>query len=195
MNRASSAYKSIIASLIGLLLLALVLPTAHASHIAHDQTLNIEADQMTYDVLSQLAVFTGHVIVTKGEILIRADRIDVRQDPQRYQYATGISTDNRLSYFRKKRDSIDEYIEGNAVCIHYDGKQNLTTLTTHAAIRRLHGMSQVLDEVHGSVITYNCQTNFYTAQSGKDIAGPGNPSGRVHAMLIPRIEKQHAPPF
>ena len=42
------------------------------------------------------------------------------------------------------------------------------------------------DEVHGSVITYDGQKDFYTAKAGTDVAGPGNPSGRVRAMLSPR---------
>jgi lipopolysaccharide export system protein LptA len=36
------------------------------------------------------------------------------------------------------------------------------------------------------VITYDGQSDFYTAKAGKDVAGPGNPTGRVRAMLAPR---------
>ena len=70
--------------------------------------------------------------------------------------------------------------------IDYDGKQDLTTLTTRAVVRRLQGLTKVQDEVHGSVITYDGQKDFYTAKAGKDVAGPGNPTGRVRAMLAPR---------
>jgi lipopolysaccharide export system protein LptA len=91
-----------------------------------------------------------------------------------------------LAYFRQKREGIDEYVEGNAERIDYDGKQDLTTLTTRATVRRLQGLTTLVDEVHGSVITYDGQNDFYTARAGKDVAGPGNPSGRVRAMLSPR---------
>jgi lipopolysaccharide export system protein LptA len=47
-------------------------------------------------------------------------------------------------------------------------------------------MTTLLDQVHGSVITYDGQNDFYTAKAGKDVAGPGNPTGRVRAMLAPR---------
>ncbi len=70
--------------------------------------------------------------------------------------------------------------------IDYDGKQDLTTLTTRAIVRRLQGLTTVQDEVHGSVITYDGQRDFYTAKAGTDVAGPGNPTGRVRAMLAPR---------
>jgi lipopolysaccharide export system protein LptA len=161
-------------------------PAAHAERADRDKPLNIEADNMSYDDLKQMNVFTGHVVATKGTIVIKADRVEVTQDPQGYQYATGTSTGNNLSYFRQKRDGLDEYIDGNAVRIDYDGKQDLTTLTTRAIVRRLQGLDTVQDDVRGSVITYDGQKDFYTAKAGKDVAGPGNPTGRVRAMLAPR---------
>ena len=161
-------------------------PVVHAERADRDKPLNIEADNMSYDDLNQKNVFTGHVVATKGSIIIKADRVDVTQDPQGYQYATGTSTGKDLSYFRQKRDGLDEYIEGNAVRIDYDGKQDLTTLTNRAVVRRLQGLTKIQDEVRGSVITYDGQKDFYTATAGKDVAGPGNPTGRVRAMLAPR---------
>ena len=161
-------------------------PAAHAERADRDKPLNIEADNMTYDDLKQKNIFIGHVVATKGTIVIKADRVEVTQDPQGYQYATGTSTGNNLAYFRQKRDGLDEYIDGNAVRIDYDGKNDFTKLTTRAVVRRLQGLTKVQDEVRGSVITYDGQKDFYTASAGKDQAGPGNPSGRVRAMLAPR---------
>jgi len=154
-------------------------PLAHAERADKDKPLNI-------DDLKQVNIFTGHVVATKGTIVIKADRVEVTQDPQGYQYATGTSSGGNLSYFRQKREGIDEYVEGTAIRIDYDGKQDLTTLTTDATVNRLQGLSTLMDTVHGSVITYDGQNDFYTAKAGKDVAGPGNPSGRVRAMLAPR---------
>jgi lipopolysaccharide export system protein LptA len=53
-------------------------------------------------------------------------------------------------------------------------------------VRRLQGTSTIADTVHGSVITYDGQRDFYTAKGGKDVAAPGNPNGRVRAMLSPK---------
>ncbi|HWX11711.1 MAG TPA: lipopolysaccharide transport periplasmic protein LptA [Trinickia sp.] len=161
-------------------------PLAHAEQADRDKPLNIEADNMTYDDLKQVNIFTGHVVATKGTIVIKADRVVVHQDPEGYQYATGTMNDHGLAYFRQKRDGVGEYIDGTAERIDYDGKQDLTTLTTNATVHRLQGLSTVMDQVHGSVITYDGQNDFYTAKAGKDVAGPGNPTGRVRAMLAPR---------
>jgi lipopolysaccharide export system protein LptA len=172
------------------LLLAGFAPAAHAERADKDKPLNIEADNMTYDDLKQQTVFTGHVVATKGTILIKADKLVVTQDPQGYQFATGTvapgTPADKLAYFRQKREGLDEYVDGTAERIDYDGKQDLTTLTTRATVRRLQGLSTVMDQVHGSVVTYDGQNDFYTAKSGKDVAGPGNPGGRVRAMLSPR---------
>ena len=177
--------KAAIAAFIASLAALTALP-AHAEKADRDKPLNIEADNMSYDDLNQKNIFTGHVVATKGTIIIKADRVEVTQDPQGYQYATGTSTGNNLSYFRQKRDGVNEYIEGNAVRIDYDGKNDFTKLTTRAVVRRLLGLTTVQDEVHGSVITYDGQKDFYTASAGKDQASPGNPTGRVRAMLAPR---------
>ena len=161
---------------------------AHAEQADKDKPMNIDADNMTYDDLKQVTVFTGHVVATKGTILIKADRVEVHQDPQGYQYATGTMTPGSkdLAYFHQKREGLDEYVQGTAERIDYDGKKDLTTLTTNATVRRLQGLTKVMDQVHGSVVTYDGQNDFYTARAGKDVAGPGNPTGRVRAMLSPR---------
>ena len=184
--RALAALRAGLTALLIALPLAGIAPLAHAERADKDKPLNIEADNMTYDDLKQVNIFTGHVVATKGTIVIKADRVEVHQDPQGYQYATGTSNGDNLSYFRQKREGVNEYIEGTAVRIDYDGKQDLTTLTTRATVRRLQGLTTLMDEVHGSVITYDGQNDFYTAKSGPDVAGPGNPSGRVRAMLTPK---------
>jgi lipopolysaccharide export system protein LptA len=168
-------------------LLAVLLPgaAAHAERADHDKPINIEADNMTYDDLKQVNVFTGHVVLTKGTILIKADRVVVTQDPQGYQYAVGTEDSGGLAYFRQKRDGVDEYIEGNAERLDYDGKRDFTTLTTRATVRRLQGLSKVVDTVSGDVITYDGQKDFYTASSNGNSTASGSGTGRVRAMLAP----------
>ncbi|MEX3629371.1 MAG: lipopolysaccharide transport periplasmic protein LptA [Burkholderia sp.] len=171
---------------------ALALPGAlsltHAEKADQNKPINVEADNLTYDDLKQVTVATGNVVITKGTILIKGDRVEVRQDPQGYQYATATMAPGSMKHasFRQKREGIDEYIDGDAERIDYDGKQDLTTLTRNATVRRLQGLSTVTDTVHGSVITYDGQRDFYTAKGGNDVAAPGNPTGRVRAMLSPK---------
>ncbi|MDN7716111.1 lipopolysaccharide transport periplasmic protein LptA [Burkholderia gladioli] len=171
---------------------ALALPgavsLAHAEKADQNKPINVEADNLTYDDLKQVTVATGNVVITKGTILIKGDRVEVRQDPQGYQYATATMAPGSKKHasFRQKREGLDEYIDGDAERIDYDGKQDLTTLTRNATVRRLQSLTTVSDTVHGSVITYDGQRDFYTAKGGNDVAAPGNPTGRVRAMLSPK---------
>jgi lipopolysaccharide transport periplasmic protein LptA len=165
-SRTLSACRAGLAALIVALPLAGFAPLAHADRADKDKPLNVEADNMTYDDLKQVNIFTGHVVATKGTIVIKADRVEVTQDPQGYQYATGTSSGGNLSYFRQKREGLDEYIEGTAIRIDYDGKQDLTTYHQRhreAPARPFDGM----DQVHGSVITYDGQSDFYTAKAAR----------------------------
>ena len=53
-----------------------------AERADRNKPMNIEADAMRYDDLKQTTVFTGRVVVTKGTIIIRGARIDVRHAAQ-----------------------------------------------------------------------------------------------------------------
>ena len=58
---------------------------AHAERADRDKPLNIEADKMQMDDLKQVSVFTGRVVLTKGTIILRAERLVIKQDPEGYQ--------------------------------------------------------------------------------------------------------------
>ncbi|BDD91400.1 MAG: lipopolysaccharide transport periplasmic protein LptA [Pandoraea sp.] len=166
---------------------ALASPLAHAERADRDKPLNIESDHMSYDDLKQVNIFTGNVTMTKGTILLKADRVEVTQDPEGYQYATAYyKPGGPLAYMRQKRDGLDEYIDGWGQTIYYNGKTEVATLTTQATLKRLAGGTRVLDEIHGSVITYDTYNEVYTANSGADQVNANNPNGRVRATLAPR---------
>lgn len=166
---------------------ALASPFAHAERADKDKPMNIESDHMSYDDLKQVNIFTGNVTVTKGTIILKADRVEVTQDPEGYQYATAFyKPGGPLAYMRQKRDGLDEYIDGWGQTIYYNGKTEVATLTTQATLKRLAGGVKPLDEIHGSVITYDTYNEVYTANGGKDQVNQNNPSGRVRATLAPR---------
>ncbi len=88
-----------------------VLPAA-AETADRDKPMNAEADALRYDDLKQSSVFTGNVVITKGTTIIRGAQVDVSQDPEGYQLAIATAAPGKLAYYRKKRDGVDEYIEG-----------------------------------------------------------------------------------
>src|SRR4051812_19939510 len=83
--------------------------------------LTIEADQSSSgDLLNQVFVFNGNVVVTKGTMVIRAQRIEVRESPDGYRSAVATGSASQHATFRQKRDAPDEWIEGDAERLEYD---------------------------------------------------------------------------
>jgi lipopolysaccharide export system protein LptA len=145
---------------------------------------HVEADRMEYDDLKQVNVFTGSVVLTKGSIMLRGDRLVVRQDPEGYQHG---SATGRLAMFRQKRDGVDEWIEGYGEEIEYDGRNETVRFLRQAKVRRLEG-TRVVDEIEGAVIVYDARTErFEVDGSGTAAGGAASGSGRVRVTIQPRL--------
>jgi lipopolysaccharide export system protein LptA len=85
---------------------------------------------------------------------------------------------------------LDEYVEGFAERMEYDGKQDKMQMFTNAQVRK------GLDEVRGDYISYDAVGEFYQVLGSKQTAA-GTPAqgGRVRAVIQPkkRIDKPGAP--
>ena len=94
----------------------------------------------------------------------------------------------KLAYYKQKREGLDEFIEGEADTIEYDGKADRVKFIKRAELRRLRGAS-VADEMTGSLITYDNSNDVFTVDGGP--GGPsgasGSPGGRIRAVLAPRV--------
>jgi lipopolysaccharide export system protein LptA len=154
----------------------------HAEKADRDKPMNVEADALRYDDLRQVSVFTGHVVLTKGTILIRGGRLEVRQDPDGFQYGIVTAEPGKRAFYRQKREGLDEWIEGESEVIDYDGKADRVKFIRQAELRRLRGAS-LADEMAGSLITYENTTDVFTVDGGPASPRPG---GRVRAVLGPR---------
>src|SRR6185295_19954275 len=130
---------------------------ARAEKADRDKPVNLEADRVTVDDAKQLATFEGNVVLTQGTLQIRGNRMEVRQDKEGFKYGT---TWGNLAYFRQKRDGYDEYIEGWAERIEYDGRAETMQMFNRAQMKR--GQ----DEVRGNYISYDGQTEFYQVIGG-----------------------------
>jgi lipopolysaccharide export system protein LptA len=170
--------------LTAILTLGAVLPAA-AENSDRDKPMNAEADALRYDDLKQSSVFTGNVVITKGSTIVRGDRVDVSQDPEGYQQAVSIASPGKLAFYRKKREGLDEYIEGEGERIEYDSRADLVKFVKRAVMRRYNGATLV-DETTGSLIVYDNNTDVFTVDGGAQNRTATNPSGRVRAMLTPR---------
>jgi lipopolysaccharide export system protein LptA len=157
---------------------------ARAEKADRFKPINVEADHGgTIDLLNQVAIYSGNVVVTKGTIVIRAARIEVRQSPDGYHTAIAFGTPAQHATFRQKRDEPNEWIEGDAERLEYDGKSDVVRFVNNASWRSLRG-AEMANEVTGNLITYDSATEVVNVVGGAP-ATAGNPSGRVRAVLTP----------
>lgn len=170
--------------LLPLLLCTALAGVAHAEKADKNKPMNVEADALRYDDLRQTSLFTGNVVITKGTLVLRANRIDVRQDAQGAQFGVATGGAGKLAYFQQKRDGVDETIEGEADVIEYDGKADKVKFIRNAVLRRYRA-GVLADETTGDVINYDNTTDVFTVNGGPANGSTGNPGGRIRAVLSP----------
>src|SRR2546423_5577824 len=169
-----------------LLALALLAAPAWGEKADRTKPLNVAADrQGTFDLLKQVVVFSGNVIITKGTIVIKADQVEVREAADGYRLAVAIGSGDHPATFRQKRDGVDEYIDGQADRLEYEEKGDVIRFVNNAVVRRLRGAS-IGDEITGSVITYDNTHEVVSLSGGTAANTAGSPGGRVRAVLTPR---------
>jgi lipopolysaccharide export system protein LptA len=158
-------------------LLAVSAAGAQAERGDRDKPVNIESDRMTADDAKQVAVFDGRVVLTQGTFQLRADRLTVRQDKDGFSFAVA---EGKPATFRQKRDGVDEWVDGEALRIEYDGKKEFIELFDRARLTR------DKDEVRGNYISYDSRTEFFTVQNSKEFKPTPAKDGRVRAVIQPK---------
>jgi len=165
------------------LVMASVAGHAWAEKADRNKPMNVEADALRYDDLKQVSVFTGNVVLTKGSIIIRGAQLEVRQDPDGYQFGLVTGSAATPAFFRQKRDGLDEFIEGDGEAIEYDGRADTVRFIKKAQLRRFRGAT-LADEVTGASILYENLSDRFTVDGAAKSASA--PAGRVRAMLTPK---------
>ncbi len=163
----------------------------HAEKADRTKQMVVEADKPgTVDVQKQVVVFNGNVVISQGTMVIRADRVEVRETPDGYRAAIAVGSATRPASFRQKRDAVDEWVEGTADRIELDAKTNVLRFSGHAVVRRLRG-AEPADEITGTSITWDNNAELFSVAGGSPTAT--NPSGRVRAILSPRVDAAATP--
>ncbi len=164
--------------------LTLIAGPVLAEKADREKPINLEADRVTVDDVKQISTFEGKVVLTQGTLIIRGDRMEVRQDNQGFK--EGVTWGN-LAYFRQKRDGYDEYIEGWAERIEYDSRADKMQMFNRAS------MKKGTDEVRGNYISYDAKTEFFQViGGGAKAAAAENSDGRVRAVIQPKPKDKPA---
>jgi len=158
--------------------LALISLSATAEKADRNKPIEIEADTVTSNDAKKVSVYSGNVIVTQGTLVIKADKLVVREDESGFQHS---SSYGNPTTFKQKRDGKDEYMEGSAMRIEYDGRMDKVQLFTKAWVKK--GQ----DIVHGDYIMYDANAEYSEViGGGPKSATPATPTGRVKAIIQPK---------
>lgn len=163
---------------------------AGAEKADRDKPMEIVADRSsTVNFVNQIGRFNGNVVLTQGTMTLKADRVEVRESSDGYRSATawGSAATGQVKY-RQKRDGVNEYLEGQADRVEFDGKADTLRFIGNGVVRRTNGRETV-DEISGELITWDHGAEQFSVQAGGAASAPG---GRVRATFAPRQKASEA---
>ena len=154
---------------------------AHAEKGDKDQPTQIEANRMSADDTRRLTIFEGSVVLTKGTIAVRAERIVVRQDAEGFQLTSATGSPVR---FKQKQDPKEgekegRWMDGEALRVEIDERKQTLELFDNARVNRGG------DEVAGAYIFVDQRSDFFSVTGGKE-GKDGQPPRRVTAVIQPK---------
>jgi lipopolysaccharide export system protein LptA len=139
----------------------------------------------TFDLQRQVTVLNGNAVISQGTMVLRAERIELRETPDGYRAASAIGLAGKPATWRQRRDGGDEVVEGSADRIEFDGRADTLRLLGNSTVRRLRG-GVVADEITGASIVWDNVAEVFKVEGGATTAA--NPTGRVRLTLTPRAE-------
>lgn len=160
----------------------LISTNAFAERADRDQPIHLEADHATVEDYKRrgefrTSIFTGNVILTQGTLVIRANKIIMKEDTYGYRYATA---HGNPVHFRQKRDGVDEYVEAWSKRVEYDDTTGKIELFGQARLKR------GADEVAGDYVSYDITRDFFQASGQPQQNSEKQTDRRVRAVIQPR---------
>lgn len=146
---------------------------------------DIDFDNVNVDQVTQNYVATGNVVITRGTLILKADRAEVKEAPDGPRTFILTANPGKFATFRQKRDGgPDLWGEGQAQRIEYDERNDLVKLYSKAVIRQLEG-KKVTQELASEFISYdNRNEKLLGLNDATGVDKPGNGRGRI--TLEPR---------
>ena len=151
----------------------------HAERADRNKPMLLEANRVSIDDAKKIQILEGNVVITKGTMVLKADRIVVTEDQYGFQKGTAFSGKNGLARFRQKREGKDEFIEGEAERIEYNTNSEIAELFHRAWVKSGD------DELKGDYIWYDAVSEKYLVTAGESIDPKAAPP-RVRAIIQPR---------
>jgi lipopolysaccharide export system protein LptA len=157
----------------------------HAEKADRDKPIDFQGDTGGGNNQTKEGELVGHVIITQGTMTIQADRVTFKQNADNSLSATAYGNPVR---FREKRDGADDYYEGYAQRIVYDGSKRFIELFDNALLKKTG------DEIRSNYISYSAATEKFSAEGRPDAKPPApgdTPLGaRVRGTFQPKSDEK-----
>jgi len=154
-------------------------PAAFAEKADRDKPMHLEASRVSIDDAKKIQILEGDVVITKGTMVLKADRVIVTEDAWGFQHGTAFGGPGGLARFRQKREGRDDYMEGEAERIEYNGNSEVAELFRRAWVKSGE------DEIRGDYIWYDSIGEKFLVTAGEN-RNPNAPPPRVRAILQPK---------
>lgn len=148
----------------------------------------ILSDTLNYDDIKKESVFTGNVILTRGLMTLRSDRLTMREDAEGFQHGTATVGPGKLVHLRQEDPAKFEVIEAEGLRSEYNGKTEEFEMIGKAVVTR-YVCGKAFDNVQGERVIYRQKTDTYEAYGGPNSAATG---GRVRSVAQPRAKADAA---
>lgn len=142
----------------------------------------ILSDTLHYNDIKKTSIFTGNVVMTRGLMTLRSNKLVVHQDADGYQYGTATAKPNQLVTIRQERPEQYEVIKAKGLRAEYNGKTNEIEMIGQAVITR-YICGKEFDQISGERVKYNQKKNTYEAYAGPNST---TKNGRVRSVAQPR---------
>ena len=170
-----------------LAILAAFSGAAHAERADRDKPLQLEANTLSIDDAKKIQILEGDVVVIKGTMVLRADKVVVTED--QYGFQKGVATGGKdgLARIRQKREGREDYVDGEAERIEYNTGSEIAEFFRRAWVKSGE------DQVRGDYIWYDGVSEKYLVTAGGKGDAKGMPS-RVRAIIQPKSKPQDGAP-
>ncbi len=176
-------------SLTALVLALLAVPVMAQTAAPLDQPDTVVlSDSLTYDDARRESVFTGNVIMTRGNMKLLADRLVMHEDDDGFQYGTATVTAGRQVQIAQENPEKFEVLQARGLRGEYNGKTEEIMVIGQAVVTRFI-CGKPFDTITGEKIVYHQKTDTYQAFSGPKSA---TTDGRVRSLAKPRAKADAA---
>jgi len=162
---------------------------AHAEKADREKNIEFQGDTGGGNAETKTGELVGHVVISQGTMTIQADRVTFRQNADNSLSATAYGNPVR---FREKRDGADDYYEGYAQRIVYDGEKRFVELFDNALLKKTG------NEIRSNYISYSAATDNFSAEGRPDAkpaaAGDAPLGARVRGTFQPKSEDKSEKP-